>query len=421
MRVVRVWVDEHQAVELHPAVTVVTGLDDPQRAALRRAFAAVGSGLAPGASGLLEAHGVLLDLGQEALDLLDVGGVPSEAVVTPAHVPGAIPDEEAERLRVAERDVRVLAAAHRRAATELAAWEARLAALDDPAGDADARRRRAHELALALELQRDTDPEPLRAAFDAVHDAERVSGPAGDVDDGPFARLAGALADVGIDVRPLDLPRTELLRIAEEWSDEVRRRASWAVGAAVELQGIEDRLAPVEAPGHERADVSAAVTRARDAAADAGRVHAVALVRADHARDDARRVATPAAAADLEPLLLGRFADQRQARLAGAVPIVLDGLFDGVADEDVAPLLDRLAQLAGGVQIVVIGDDHRPAAWARDADPRRAAVVAPGPVAPPDGAPQRRAPSPMTPAGARRDATYDSAQHTDPRRDSTCP
>ncbi|HEU5081960.1 MAG TPA: hypothetical protein VFU14_01375 [Acidimicrobiales bacterium] len=372
---VRLRVDEHQVVELHPAVTVVTGLDEAQRVELRRTFAAVASGLAPATTGLLEAHGVLLDLDQGALDLLEVAEVPSDAVLTPAHVPGAVPDEVAERLRVAERDVRVLAAAHRRAAAALEAWDARLQALDDPDGDSLARRRRADALGLALDLHRATDPEPVRAAVDAVHDAER-SAPGVAVE--PVARLADSLADVGIDVRSLDLPDAEVLRIAEEWSDEVRRRGSWAIGAAVELQGLEARLTPADASDDERAEVSAAVARSRDAAADARRVHADALLRADHARDAARLAATPAAAADLEGHLLGRLAEQRQARLAGAVPVVLDEVFGAVPDDQLGPLLDRLAQLAGGVQLVVSGDDPRPAEWGRAADPLRVAVVAPG-------------------------------------------
>lgn len=379
MRVVRLRVDEHRVVELHPAVTVVTGLDETQRTELRRAFAAVASGLAPSTSGLLEAHGVLLDLDQGALDLLEVAEVPSDAVLTAAHVPGAVAEEAAERLRVAERDVRVLAAAHRRAAAALEAWEARLRALDDPDGDVVARRRRADELALALELQRMTDPEPVRVGVDHVHDAERGSTGAPAVE--PLARLAAALAEVGLDVRGLDLPDSEVLRIAEEWSDEVRRRSSWAIGAAVEVQGLEARFVPVAAPDDERSDVSAEVARAREAAADARRVHADALLRADHARAAARLATVPVPVADLEAHLLGRLAHQRQARLAGAVPVVFDDLFDAVPDAEVAPLLDRLAQLAGGVQLVVTGDDPRPAEWARAADPLQVAVVAPGPAA----------------------------------------
>lgn len=383
MRVVRLRVDEHHVVELHPAVTVVEGLDEPQRTTLRRAFAAVGSGVAPPTAGLLEAHGVLLDLDQGALDLLEVAESPADVVVTRGHVPGAVAEDEAERLRVAERDVRVLAAAHRRAAAALAAWEARLVALDEPDGDVVARRRRADALALALDLHRGIDPEPVRTAVDAVHDTWRTAARSGEAaaDREALTDVAVALAEVGLDVGPLDLPGAEVVRIAEEWSDEVRRRASWAVGAAVELQGIEARLPPAEAPDHERADVLAAVSRARDAAADAARVHAVALTRADHARVDARDLASPTTAADVEEHLLARLAIQRQARLAGAVPIVLDGVLEGVADDDLAPLLDRLAQLAGGVQIVVVGDDPRPVDWARRADPRRAAAVTPVPLA----------------------------------------
>lgn len=382
MRVLRIRVDERQVIELHPAVTVVDELDDAQRTTCRQAFAALATGLAPATTGLLEAHGVLLDLDQDALDLLGIPDDPADVVVTPAHVPGAVGEDDVRRLRTAERDVRVLAADRHRAADALAAWRARerpAPGRDDPVASA----RRADELRAALRLHETLDAEPVRRALDGLRDAVRALALA-DADtslDAPRAAVATALADVGLDVRGHDLPLAEIVRIADDWLDEVRRRGSWAVGAAVELQGIEASLDPRPPGTAEAADqVRAEIEQAAAAAAQATRFHADALVRADTARVEASRAATPAPRTELEWFLLGRLADHRQARFAGSVPLVLDGVFASLPDEELGSLLDRLAHLAGGVQLVVLGDDPRPARWAREAGARRAAAVIPHPA-----------------------------------------
>ena len=59
-------------VDLHPFFTVIRGLDDPTRQTVLAAMRGLPSGRDPGFAGLLEAHGVLLDLDVETLRLLDL-------------------------------------------------------------------------------------------------------------------------------------------------------------------------------------------------------------------------------------------------------------------------------------------------------------------------------------------------------------
>src|SRR5690606_7958743 len=102
MRVLRVRLDDGHLVDLHPAVSVLSGLADSQRATLRRAFGAIGAGLEPEVTALLEAHGLLLDATQADLDLLEVPRHAVGTVVMVATVPASLPADDAARLRTAE-------------------------------------------------------------------------------------------------------------------------------------------------------------------------------------------------------------------------------------------------------------------------------------------------------------------------------
>lgn len=99
-------------VEFHPFVTVVRGLAPTRREELLRVLSELPSGR-PRVPGLVEAHGVLLDLLPETLDLLDVRGN-HDIVVRAADLPGTVDGE------------RKVATARR----ELAEAEAALAAAD---------------------------------------------------------------------------------------------------------------------------------------------------------------------------------------------------------------------------------------------------------------------------------------------------
>ncbi|MBX3286788.1 MAG: hypothetical protein KF703_15670, partial [Actinobacteria bacterium] len=73
--------------------------------------------------------------------------------------------------------------------------------------------------------------------------------------------------------------------------------------------------------------------------------------------------------------LLGRVAAVRSVGLAGSVPLVLDDPFAVLHDDEVGPVLDRVLQLAGAVQVVILSDRDAVAAWA-DGQGGRVGVLA---------------------------------------------
>lgn len=83
--------------------------------------------------------------------------------------------------------------------------------------------------------------------------------------------------------------------------------------------------------------------------------------------------AAEAAAADLDRdalvedftwRLLARLAAVRTVGLAGSVPLVLDDPFAVLRDDEIAPVLDRVLQVAGAVQVVILSDRDAVASWA---------------------------------------------------------
>ncbi|MEY2453863.1 MAG: hypothetical protein QOD92_3437 [Acidimicrobiaceae bacterium] len=79
-----------QRIEFHPYVTVLRGLDDGLRAKLIDALSAVSAGR-PSVEGLVEAHGVVLDLTDATLKLLDLQGAAAggfDIIVRREQLPG---------------------------------------------------------------------------------------------------------------------------------------------------------------------------------------------------------------------------------------------------------------------------------------------------------------------------------------------
>src|SRR3954451_2526157 len=81
---------EESALDFHPTITVVNGLGIGGRDVVIRAITAIAKGQDPGISGLLEAHGVLLDLNQDTLSLLDLH-TDLDVVLRPDDMPSAQP------------------------------------------------------------------------------------------------------------------------------------------------------------------------------------------------------------------------------------------------------------------------------------------------------------------------------------------
>lgn len=374
MRVLRVELGDGVQVDLHPSVSVLPDLSDRERVGLRRALAAIGSGLDPGVAALVEVHGVLLDATQDDLDLLEVARHPVTGVMSIVDVPGVLDDAEADRLRTAARDVLLLATDRREACVALARADA--SAVRPTRAQ---QRARADSLRARIARHGTRRTEPVRAALDDVRD-HRATGSAP-----PVGRLVEALGPIGIDVADLGLPPDEVVRIAEDWLDECRAEAAWVVGAGIELRGIDAALeaatGPVDGPEPDLGALRARADRASSA-------HAEAVDRLDALRT---ALAAPhrrlPPATELERHLLARLAEHRPARLAGAAPLLLDGLLGHLDGAEVAELLDRLASLAGGVQLVVVDPHPDAARWAGSAGVRRAAVIQP--VREPSAVPSR--------------------------------
>jgi hypothetical protein len=366
MRVLRVHLDDEHLVDLHPAVSVVSGLSDPQRTTLRRAFDAIGAGLEPPATALIEAHGLLFDAVQADLDLLDLARHPGSAVAAGATLAASLPEEDATRLRTAERDLLLLSTDRIRAIDDLVRAEAAAAR------PTHARlRARSTALRTRIAAHESRRAEPVRTALDGVRDQERLGAPA------RATEVAEALGAVGLAVSDLGLLDAEVVRIAEDWLEERSVDAAWVVGADVELRAIDDVLALPEDPyGSPPQDVDE--RRARTSRATAANVEAVE--RLDDLRTElTRRHRTRTTAQELDERLLVRLADHRPARFAGAVPLLLDGIFGHLVDADATAVLDRLAGQAGPVQVVIVDDHPAVAAWTKAVGLRRAANVEPVP------------------------------------------
>ena len=87
MRLLQLATEPGQILDLHPNVTVATGLDDAARRTLTDTVKGLARGRTSGAAGLLEAHGVMFELADEALALLDIVADDLHPVVLASDLP----------------------------------------------------------------------------------------------------------------------------------------------------------------------------------------------------------------------------------------------------------------------------------------------------------------------------------------------
>ena len=123
MRLLRLVDDDVFAVEFHPYITVVTGLDDGQREAIVAAFDRAAVGRTSGMRGLMEVHGVVLDLDDRSLALLELGNDDVETCVHPSDLPGRVSGGVDRQVRSAERRLESLEQPHRDRVEALSAAE----------------------------------------------------------------------------------------------------------------------------------------------------------------------------------------------------------------------------------------------------------------------------------------------------------
>lgn len=82
--------NDASALDFHPMVTVVHGLTPAGRDRVIQAVTSLPRGTDPGCHGLLEAHGILLDLNPAILAMLDYTG-DLDVLIRPSDIPGAAP------------------------------------------------------------------------------------------------------------------------------------------------------------------------------------------------------------------------------------------------------------------------------------------------------------------------------------------
>lgn len=211
MRLLRVDLDGSR-FELHPYVSVLPGLDDTTRARLIDVVAGLAAGRAE-AAGLIEAHGVLLDLTADTLALLDLVGAgpardPVDVVVRAEQLPGGpVSPAARERLELlkqreamVEEVQRAEAAAHR-ADLAHAASRASLGEREDvPAQVDDSLERARDELRRSTEELREAERRlaavvELRDATRQQHDSAVASLEAARHERTELARRATAAAE----------------------------------------------------------------------------------------------------------------------------------------------------------------------------------------------------------------------------------
>jgi hypothetical protein len=229
-------------IDLHPQLTVVRGLDPARRKQFLRAVESVVNGRPADLDGVVEAHGVLLDIGPEALGpVLGLGGdgAAIDPVVRPGDLPGPGQDETlaASRRRNAERTLDELR--ERLEASEASAAEARRrcdAAMRRLAADASGPDG-AEAGRSAVEVA--TRREAVRAAQVATDEARRrlealvVDPTVGD-------RLSAGRARRAAATRGLAAAMNELSSVSRDLDGNAERALDEAHASVVELQAGQD-------------------------------------------------------------------------------------------------------------------------------------------------------------------------------------
>jgi hypothetical protein len=285
--------DERAPLELHPMLTVVHGLTERDRQRLIRATVAVAQGTEPECGGLLEAHGVVLDLDSAALRLLDMGA-DVDPLVRRTDLPGALRtagEATAEDDRVGDPAASIVATMPRGINAELDRARKRQrdaeqslavlrASADQAARDLDAAGRHVRQAAEELDAALSRAASPLGPEHRTGPAGQEVAGLEADLE-----RISEGIGELqGLDTRPLAalLDAIENPGPAEMVPSPRAQELADRIGALqVQIAGVEERM-----EGEGRGPRSA---RARlDAASAAVTAAERALQRPEITADDER-------------------------------------------------------------------------------------------------------------------------------------
>jgi hypothetical protein len=104
MRLLAIQLGPGRVLDLHPYVSIVSGLTDEQRELLADTVTGLGSGRVA-TRGLIESHGVLLDLDASSLALLDLDSVAVDPVVHAHDLPGSSLSPTGRELRARQQSL----------------------------------------------------------------------------------------------------------------------------------------------------------------------------------------------------------------------------------------------------------------------------------------------------------------------------
>lgn len=219
------------------------------------------------------------------------------------------------------------------------------------------------------------------ASASEARDLEALLGSATEAEQAAAEDVATAETELGSGVDQQVNAAAERLADAERLLAEARATEAEVISrieARRDMNGVKPLL---DAAHAEVADAEAAVRAT--AAIEQSIATELSATDADLATAIAAESAAGAAAEDRDRstlvddtdwALLGRLAALRHVGPGGSAPLVLDDPFTALTDDEVPILLDRLAQMAGAVQVVVVSDRSAVLAWAELVSPDHVSV-----------------------------------------------
>lgn len=189
MRILRLVDDGSFAVEFHPYITVVADASSGQRDRIARAFSEAALGRTTDLQGLIEVHGVVLDLDERALDLLELDDSEVRTSLFAEDLPGTTASGVDRRVRAVEDRLAALEQPNRDRVVALQDAEAALA--EAVRAEADAR---AAVDAAATQTNADETDSDETDSDEAAREADEMPTP--EVDAAARAALVARRADL---------------------------------------------------------------------------------------------------------------------------------------------------------------------------------------------------------------------------------